>query len=298
MSQFKTAALDESEPQFRQFLSYLFDQASPGIARSGVLGGIGLVVQQTTTASASVEVTAGLAVQQSSLTTGANPLINNTTATLDVLGASPMGGLPRNDLIVFDSVTASLAVVPGTPNASPTDPTPANPSVVLARLRHAAGATTVPSSVIDDLRVSTSLNQNAAPESWQAWTPTWQSETSPGSGSYVALLPGSGTFEGRALTRGKTVKARVLLIRAADTQVGAGAYRFGYSALGTPRSSYVVGNGYVLRSGTFYPCTVVVQASGWVAVVRTSDGSRVAYNNPGSWGTGDVLVFEFSMELV
>ena len=63
MSQFKTAALDESEPQFRQFLSYLFQQSAPGIALEGVLGGQGLVTSQTATASGSVEVTAGLAVQ-------------------------------------------------------------------------------------------------------------------------------------------------------------------------------------------------------------------------------------------
>ena len=166
MSQFKTAALDESEPQFRQFLSYLFQQSAPGIALEGVLGGQGLVTSQTATASGSVEVTAGLAVQQSSLTTGASPLINTSTATLDVFGGNPMGSLPRNDLIVFDSVTASLVVVPGTPNASPTDPTPANPSVALARLRHAASATTIPAAKIDDLRVPIYLAPSAADSGW------------------------------------------------------------------------------------------------------------------------------------
>lgn len=166
MSEFKTAAAGETEAQFRQFLSYLFQQASRGTAVTGVLGGDGLSVSQTATPSGSVQIIAGAAVQQTSLTTGVSPLISNATKTVDVLGASPMGALPRNDLIVFDASTATIVAVIGTPNASPTDPTPANPHVKLARLRNPASATTIVNANIDDLRVPVTLAPSAQDSGW------------------------------------------------------------------------------------------------------------------------------------
>lgn len=166
MSTFKSAAAGETEAQFRQFLSYLFQQSTRGTSVTGVLGGAGLSVSQTATPSSSVQVISGAALQQSSLTTGVTPLISNATVTVDVLGPSPMGALPRNDLIVFDTVTASIVAVIGTPNASPTDPTPPNPSVPLARLRNPASATTVVNANIDDIRVFTYLAPAEADSGW------------------------------------------------------------------------------------------------------------------------------------
>lgn len=167
MAEFKAAVSGETEAQFRQFLSYLFKQASTAIAAKGVMDAVGdtlpLKVQQTATASANVEVLGGCAVVQDTVLNGVSPLLNNTTKTLDILGANPMGATPRNDIVVFDAATSSIRNLVGTPNASPVDPTVPATAVPLARLRHAASATTVPTAKIDDLRVFTSLAPTAAP---------------------------------------------------------------------------------------------------------------------------------------
>lgn len=159
MTEYKAAVTGEAEGTFRQFLSYLFKQDTTGVASDGILGG--LAVGQTTTASSGVLVGLGSAVVQDSLLNGASPLISNAVKTLDVLTANPMGATPRNDIVVFDAATVALTVVTGVPNAVPTDPTLPTTAVPLARLRHAASATTVPAAKIDDLRVTTSLAQAA-----------------------------------------------------------------------------------------------------------------------------------------
>lgn len=155
MTVLKVAKTGEQEAEFRQFLSYLFAQGSAGIAADGVLAG--LAVTQTSTASASVEVSVGAAVIQDTRTAGAFPMVSNAVETLDVLTANPLGGLPRNDLVVLDYATSSVRVIVGTPNASPTDPSVPATAVALARLRHFSSATTVPANRIDDLRVATDV---------------------------------------------------------------------------------------------------------------------------------------------
>lgn len=154
MAEFKAFKTGETEAQFRQFFSHLFSQSGFLKARTGVMGpGPGLQVKQTTTASGSILVSGGLAIAQDTTLNGVSPLVSNVTdTTLDVLGANPMGGVPRNDVVVFDAATESLRVLVGTPNATPTDPTVPATAVALGRIRHSAGATTVPSSAIDDLR--------------------------------------------------------------------------------------------------------------------------------------------------
>jgi len=144
-----------SEAQDRLATSFLLAQSSPGLAATGVLSG--LVVTQTTTASGAVLIAAGAAPVQASVGTGVALLVNDTQATLDVFTANPMGGLPRNDVVAFDSVTKAIIAIIGTPNAAPTDPTVPDTACPLARLRHAASATTIPTAKIDDLRVATSL---------------------------------------------------------------------------------------------------------------------------------------------
>jgi hypothetical protein len=157
MTVYKVGKTGESEAQFRKFLAQIFTQGAFVTARSGVVGNTGLGVAQTSTASASVTVDRGLAMVQDSATAGAYPMVNDSAITQDVLTANPMGGVPRNDIVVIDYATESVRVIVGTPNAVPTDPTVPTSAVALARLRHAAGATTVPSSVIDDLRVWLSM---------------------------------------------------------------------------------------------------------------------------------------------
>ena len=143
--------------EFRQLLTQIFVQGQFMNARNAVIGGTGLGVVQTPTASGSVRVDAGAAVTQTSSLVGAIVSYNDAQTDLDVLGANPMGGLPRNDIVALDAATESLRVITGTPNASPTDPTVPASAVALARLRHPAGATSVASSAIDELRVWTTM---------------------------------------------------------------------------------------------------------------------------------------------
>lgn len=161
MTQFIRDKAANSEAQQKKALSYLFAQDSTGLASDGVL--TGLTVTQTTTATASVNVAAGAAVVQDSAGNGASLCVSDTQETVDVLGANPMGGTPRNDLIVFDSGTLSsgtggIRVIVGTPNAVPSDPAVPATAVALARIRNVASATTVDSAHIDNLIVPAHLN--------------------------------------------------------------------------------------------------------------------------------------------
>ena len=155
MTEFEFNRAGNSEAQQKLGTSFLFAQASVGRAEPGVLAG--LAVAQTTTASGAVTIGAGSGVVQASVLAGASVLVNDTVKTLTILTAHPVGSLPRNDIIVFDSVTATLTVIVGTPNATPTDPTVPNTVLPLARLRQDAFATTIPAANIDDLRVYTGL---------------------------------------------------------------------------------------------------------------------------------------------
>jgi hypothetical protein len=151
-----------SEIQDMQAEAFLYaSSGTTGIAASGVIEG--LVVAQTSTASGSVLIAAGACVNQASLGQGASRLINPSQKTLDIFTANPVGGLPRNDIVVFDSVTKLILALIGTPNATPTDPTVAATSVALARLRHAASATTIPTAKIDTLIVATTLRGAVSP---------------------------------------------------------------------------------------------------------------------------------------
>ena len=156
MAEHKYLDQGNSEVQDKQAEAYLYaSSGTVGIAATGVIEG--LVVRQTGTASGSVLIDAGASLNQASLGQGADRLICPSQKTLDVFTADPMGGLPRNDIVTFDSITTAIIPVIGTPNATPTDPTVPATSVALGRLRHAASATTIPTAKIDDLRVFTTL---------------------------------------------------------------------------------------------------------------------------------------------
>ena len=151
-----------SEVQDMQAEAFLYaSSGTTGIAASGVIEG--LVVTQTGTASGSVLIAAGACVNQASLGQGASRLINPSSKTLDIFTANPVGGLPRNDIVVFDSVTKLIAVIVGTPNATPTDPTVPATSVKLARLRNLASATAIDTAHIDTLIVATTLRGAVSP---------------------------------------------------------------------------------------------------------------------------------------
>lgn len=274
MSEFKAAVLSESEAQWRQFLSYLFAQGSTGIATSGVVAGLG--VSQTATASGSVLVGLGHCVTQSALTTGVEPLTSNADKTLDVLGASPMGALPRYDLIVFNPATALVEAVIGTANASPSDPTPPAGSVRLARVRNAANATTIPTSAIDDLRVFTTLNvpvsksQSITP----VYTNTLGESLSVGDGSIVGRWRVSGLGSGQACT------FQFKLTRGAGTNVGTGGNWA--IQLPTPGVDFGVAVGAGLQIiGSARKQLGLEMVSSTLLVFNDLAGNRIGPTNPG-----------------
>ena len=160
MAEFRYDGAGNSEVQQREALAHLLAPAGT-LARTGVVDG--LAVSQTTTASGSVLITAGAGVVQSSVLDGAHLLVCDSQKTLDVFTANPVGGLARYDIVVFDAVTATLAVIVGTPNVTPANPTVPATALALARLRHAASAVTIPASVIDDLRVWVGLRGTPVP---------------------------------------------------------------------------------------------------------------------------------------
>ena len=160
MAEFEYHNAGNSEGQEKEAFSRLFAQ-SGGLAVDGVLDG--LVVTQTTTASGSVLIAFGSAVCQPNMTTGMSLLVCDSQKTLDVFTANPMGGLPRNDIVVFDSLTATIMAIIGVANATPTDPTVPTTALALARLRNLASATTIPTAQIDSLIVPTALRQPIMP---------------------------------------------------------------------------------------------------------------------------------------
>jgi len=160
MAEFVYDGAGNSEVQQREALAHLLTPAGT-LARTGVADG--LLVWQTATASGSVIITVGAGVVQSAVLDGAHLLVCDTTRTLDIFTANPVGGLPRNDIVVFDAVTATIAVIVGTPNVTPVDPTVPTSALPLARLRQAASATTIPAAAIDDLRVWVGLRGTPIP---------------------------------------------------------------------------------------------------------------------------------------
>lgn len=155
MTEFQYLNGGNTEAQDRLATSFLLAQVSTGLAATGVF--TGLAVAQTGTASAAVLVSAGAGVSQDTVGNGAAVMVNDTQKTLDILTGNPMGGTPRNDIVVFDSATTSIRAIIGTPNASPTDPTVPTTAIPLARVRNVASATTIDTAHIDDLRSLTSL---------------------------------------------------------------------------------------------------------------------------------------------
>lgn len=200
MSEFEFHNQANDEAQQKKSTAFLFKQDSVGLATDGVLTGLG--VTQTGTASANVLVASGAGVVQDTVGNGASLMVNDTQKTLDVLTANPMGGTPRNDIVAFDSATTSIRVIVGTPNAVPTDPTVPNTAFPLARLRHAASATTVPTAKIDDLRVTTYLFGTEPNDyAWVAYTPTVRSDD-------TGALLGSSGATGRYRIIGKSIRVQ------------------------------------------------------------------------------------------
>jgi hypothetical protein len=104
----------------------------------------------------------------------------------------------------------------GTPNAVPTDPSVPATAVPLARLRHAASATTVPASKIDDLREYTSLF--GAPGAWQDFSPTLYSNMI----GTPAVISSALTYARYRYLDTHTVQAQVAISRVTGATVTTG----------------------------------------------------------------------------
>lgn len=287
MAWFEYGNAGNSEAQQLQAQSFLFAQVSTGKAATGVL--TGLSVSQTTTASASVVVAAGSGVVQAATLDGASLVGDVQDTTLDVLTGSPMGAVPRNDIVVADQATGSIRVIIGSPNVTPTDPTVPASAIPLARISNAANATTVPASAITDLRTFTTLNVGSLNSAWTAYTPTWETNG-------VFPLVGNGSLTGRYKDVGKTRFVHVEFVRGSTTQAGNDNYTFGLPP-GTYQSFRVSGSGYYMDNSPFteQPVTVRGISNGKVALLLPS-GGRVRYNTV-TWAMGDEIVFDVTIEL-
>lgn len=129
----------------------------------GVVSAGDFAVAQNGTPNMSVNVAAGRAfirgTETGSLGQGVYSVFNDSVVNLSIGAADPTN--PRRDLIIAQvrdanysgaSNDARLAVVAGTPAASPADPTPPANALVLARVAVAAGATSITNANITDLR--------------------------------------------------------------------------------------------------------------------------------------------------
>jgi hypothetical protein len=294
MTWFEYHNAGNSEAQQMQATSFLFTQASTGKAATGVLVGLG--VTQTATASGSVVVGAGSGVVQAATLDGASLVGDVQDTTLDVLVASPMGSVPRNDIVIADRATGSIRVLIGSPNVTPADPTVPSSALPLARIRNAANATTVPSSAIDDLRVTTTLNVPPPPTpTWTSFTPTWAA-----AGTGLAI--GSGSLTGRYLDVAKVRHVHIELSRGSDSNFGSGDYTFSYPTTGVDSSAYrCAGSAWYFRTagGTEYGGTAYGVSLGQVAILADG-GTRVGsstFTGGTPWGTGGRMVLDFTVKL-
>ena len=195
MTVVKSLRTGEQEAEFRQLWSYLYEQVSTGKAKQGVVSGCA-VSATSPSASGSVVIGTGLAIAQPTTGGGAFPFLVTAAETVDVFTTNPMQFVnnPRTDIVGIDQTTGAAAVLTGTPNAIPVAPTVPSTFIPLAQLRHAANATTIPASVIDDLRTmirSAGDGRSAAKAGkrfhWSAYT-----TAATDSGGYVTVTHNAG----------------------------------------------------------------------------------------------------------
>ena len=160
---------------FRGFIQAL-------LPTEGVIGSGDLAVTQNGTPNMSVNVAAGAAViagTDTPATQGSYFVKNDATKNLVVTAADPTN--PRKDIVVAQVrdefyIGGSdndwrLAVIAGTPAASPSEPTLPDDCLKLAVITVAAGATSITSGAISDTRSFAGLFGTPA-EEWTDYTPT------------------------------------------------------------------------------------------------------------------------------
>lgn len=168
---------DHAAVHYRRLLEAI--TVTPGVFGNGLA-----VSEKSGTPNMSVDVAAGFAVVpgSQSATQGHYFVDNDAVKNLTVAAADATN--PRKDRVVakvedaaYSGATSawSLAVVTGTPAASPSEPAlPAN-SVELALINVAAGAASITNANLTDRRVR--LARPVSTIGWTLWTPTWSGIT-------------------------------------------------------------------------------------------------------------------------
>lgn len=151
------------------------------VPTEGVLASGDLAVTANGTPNMSVNAAAGAAIikgDDTPATQGSYFVRNDATVNLAIAAADATN--PRKDLIILqvrDSFysgsddDARLAVVTGTPAASPAEPALPNNSLKLAVITVAAAATSITSGAITDSR-SSAIPLGADTDTWTSYTPT------------------------------------------------------------------------------------------------------------------------------
>lgn len=200
-----------STPAYIQALSHpadVFRRAIQAVARGGygvVVAATDLQVSQNGTPNMSVNVAAGQCVLPNTQNTTYGGVysgaLNDATVNLTIAASDPTN--PRIDLIVAQVEDAAysggnndwkLAVVTGTPAASPSPPTaPAN-SISLAQVRVNANVTSITSGVITDVRPSLASTAQLAGQLLQSTGLTGAQAVSRLVGAVNGAAPASGSF--------------------------------------------------------------------------------------------------------
>lgn len=176
--------------------SYRLQLVTGYVQTPGIVVGTDLAVSQNGTPNMTVNVAAGGAFipGTQTATQGTYSAFSDATANLAIAASNPTN--PRIDLVVFKvqdaaysggTNAASLAVVTGTPAASPVPPAAPNNSITLAQVAVAALTTTIVNANITDTR--------------QRWLP-YDAE---GEVAYAEITAISGTFTTIADIAGLTV---------------------------------------------------------------------------------------------
>lgn len=152
------------------------------VPTEGIIASGDLAVTQHGTPNMTIDVAAGAAIiagDDTPATQGSYFVKNDAAVNLAIGAADPTN--PRKDLIVLQvrdsfysgsSDDARLAVVAGTPAASPAEPALPNNSLKLAVVTVAAGATSITTAAITDRRSLATPLGGTADAAWTDYTPT------------------------------------------------------------------------------------------------------------------------------
>ena len=323
-----------------------FGSFAGGIGSTAAGGGHGIVsatdlaVSQNGTPNMSVNVAGGLAFIRGteSASQGVYGGYNDAAVNLAVSASDPTN--PRIDLVVLKvrdsfysgaAADLSLAVVTGTPAASPAAPAVPNNALVLAQVAIAATSTTVLNAAITDKRtraaalgaaiVCTSTTRPTGASLYQglgifetdtnkfwfytgavfieyaglgprtAYTPAWTSD-----GTLPTL--GNGTLIGRYRLTGKELDLQITLQTGSTSTYGTSTYRLSIPAGLTSVSVQQQIPAVYSHAGINYPLVAIINGSSSTFVfVQASANAIVTNLVPATMGATDSIVVSGRIEI-